>query len=191
MNEVLPLGERGGLKLSLPKQESCGLGAVINRLDDARLILGVRLEAGVLHPDDRGYFTELFRIGASPLTEGLANCPTLQVSMAVAYPRVIKALHHHFEQTDVWVPVRGMFQVVLCDLREGSPTHGQINTLYVGELRPWRLRIPPGVGHGYKVIGSGEATLFYLADRFYNPSDEGRLAYNHPFLKYDWELQHK
>ncbi|HUV12078.1 MAG TPA: dTDP-4-dehydrorhamnose 3,5-epimerase family protein [Acidobacteriota bacterium] len=191
MNEVLPLGERCGLKLSVIKQQNHAVGTVINRLDDGRLIQGVRLEAGVLYPDDRGYFTELFRIGVSPLTEGLANCPTLQLSMAVTYPGVIKAFHYHFEQTDVWAPVRGTFQVVLCDLREGSSTHGQINTLYAGHLRPWRLRIPPGVGHGYKVVGLEEGTLFYATDRFYNPSDEGRLAYDHPWLNYDWDVQYR
>jgi dTDP-4-dehydrorhamnose 3,5-epimerase len=66
-----------------------------------------------------------------------------------------------------------------------------LNTLYVGVLRPWRLKIPPGVGHGYKVIGQESAILAYLTDRFYDPQDEGRLEYNHPYLNYDWELQHK
>jgi dTDP-4-dehydrorhamnose 3,5-epimerase len=79
----------------------------------------------------------------------------------------------------------------LYDLREGSPTHGKVNTFYLGALRPWRLKIPPGVGHGYKIVGPEPGTLVYLTDRFYNPQDEGRLPYDHPFLNYDWETQHK
>jgi dTDP-4-dehydrorhamnose 3,5-epimerase-like enzyme len=31
----------------------------------------------------------------------------------------------------------------------------------------------------------------YTTDRFYNPQDEGRIAYNEPDIAYDWELQHK
>ena len=77
------------------------------------------------------------------------------------------------------------------DLRPESPTFGARNTLYVGALRPWQILIPPGVGHGYKVIGTSPAMLVYVTDRFYNPRDEGRIAYNDAGLAYDWELQHK
>jgi dTDP-4-dehydrorhamnose 3,5-epimerase len=87
--------------------------------------------------------------------------------------------------------VRGQFQVVLVDFRKDSPTFGSRNTIYVGTLRPWRLLIPPGVGHGYKVIGPEESTLIYLTDRFYDPKDEGRVPHNDPSINYDWELQHK
>jgi len=31
----------------------------------------------------------------------------------------------------------------------------------------------------------------YLTDRFYNPHDEGRIAYNDASINYDWETQHK
>jgi dTDP-4-dehydrorhamnose 3,5-epimerase len=51
--------------------------------------------------------------------------------------------------------------------------------------------IPPGVAHGYKVIGTESALLVYLTDRFYDPADEGRIPYNDPQIQYDWETQHK
>jgi dTDP-4-dehydrorhamnose 3,5-epimerase len=84
-----------------------------------------------------------------------------------------------------------MLQVALVDLRPGSRTFGAKNTIYVGELRPWRVLIPPGVGHGYKVIGMEPAQLVYLTDRFYDPEDEGRIPHDEPEIDYDWELQHK
>ena len=84
-----------------------------------------------------------------------------------------------------------MLQVALADLRAGSASFGARNTMYLGALRSWQLLIPPGVAHGYKVIGDREATLVYLTDRFYNPRDEGRIAYNDPSINYDWETQHK
>ena len=68
---------------------------------------------------------------------------------------------------------------------------GGHNTLYVGALRPWQILIPPGVGHGYKVIGEQPAMLVYLTNRHYDPADEGRIAYNDSGIAYDWELQHK
>ena len=43
-----------------------------------------------------------------------------------------------------------MLQVALVDLRRGSPTFGQRNTLYIGALRPWQMLIPPGVATAIK-----------------------------------------
>ena len=189
--EVFRIEERGGVCLSLVKRAKKDIGDTILSPDSPHLIVGVEIEPGALYPDDRGFFAELFRLGATPLTESVKQSEALQVSASVSYPGTIKAVHYHFEQTDFWAPVQGMLQVVLCDLREGSPTHGNVNTIYIGTLRPWRLKIPPGVGHGYKVIGADPAVLVYLTNRFYNPRDEGRLAYDHAFLNYDWELQHK
>ena len=107
------------------------------------------------------------------------------------YPGTIKAFHFHHRQTDLWGVVSGMFQVALADLRPDSPTYGLRNTVYIGTLRPWQILIPPGVAHGYKVVGEQAAMLVYVTDRFYNPTDEGRIAYNDPRINYDWELQHK
>jgi dTDP-4-dehydrorhamnose 3,5-epimerase len=87
--------------------------------------------------------------------------------------------------------VTGLFQVALYDLRMASPTFGQLNTIYTGALRPMQILIPPGVGHGYKVVGADSALLVYATDQFYNPSDEGRIAWNDPDIRYDWETQRK
>ncbi len=166
-----------------------GIGDVILSPDSTKLIHEVRIQPFALWPDDRGYFLEVAR-----LTQSLAfDFPTYstQVSAALNYPGTIKAFHIHGEQTDLWTPAMGMFQVALVDLREDSPTFGVRNTLYVGALRPWQILIPPGVAHGYKVLGTEPAMLVYLTDRFYNPSDEGRIPYDDEKLSYDWELQHK
>jgi dTDP-4-dehydrorhamnose 3,5-epimerase len=185
-------GERlksfGDLELAVPVCDK-GIGALIGKVDSPDLIAGVRLQALSIYPDDRGYFLEVQRLG-----HGLAaHFPpsTSQVSAAMNYPGTVKAFHYHLHQTDCWTPVKGLLQVALVDLRLGSPTFGQRNTMYVGPLRPWQLLIPPGVGHGYKVIGKEDSLLVYMTDRFYNPQDEGRIPYNHPSINYDWETQWK
>ena len=71
------------------------------------------------------------------MTQGLAAAfppETTQVSAALSYPGTIKAFHFHQHQTDLWVPMQGMFQVALVDLRPESPTFGVKNTLYAGAL---------------------------------------------------------
>jgi len=166
-----------------------GIGKVISAADSKDLIAGVRAQPTAVWPDDRGYFLEVIRMGQG--LPGEFDKDTTQVSAALSYPGTIKAFHFHKHQTDCWVPVAGMLQVALVDLRKGSSTFGLRNTLYLGTLRPWQLLIPPGVGHGYKVIGADPALLVYVTNRFYNPQDEGRIPYNDPQIQYDWETQHK
>ncbi len=178
----------GDLELVYPDCEK-GIGAVIQSPDSAHLIDGVRVSGYALWPDDRGYFLEVLRMGRG-MVAGYPAAST-QVSCALSYPGTIKAFHFHLHQTDLWAPAMGMLQVALVDLRKGSRTFGARNTLYIGALRPWQVLIPPGVGHGYKVIGPGPAMLVYATDRFYDPADEGRIAHNDPRIHYDWETQHK
>jgi dTDP-4-dehydrorhamnose 3,5-epimerase len=166
-----------------------GIGSVITRPDAPELIAGVRVQPLPLWPDDRGYFLEVMRMGQG-LPAGFPAEST-QVSAALSYPGTVKAFHFHRRQTDCWVPVQGMLQVALVDLRKESSTFGARNTFYVGSLRPWQLLIPPGVAHGYKVIGADPAVLVYVTNRFYDPQDEGRIPYNDPQIQYDWETQHK
>ena len=175
-------------ELLLPACEK-GIGKVISSPSAAELIDGVRIQPFALWPDDRGYFLEILRVGQG-LAAGFPPEST-QVSAALSYHGTIKAFHFHKHQTDCWAPSMGMFQVALVDLRKGSPTHGLRNTMYVGSLRPWQILIPPGVGHGYKVVGADAAMLVYVTNRLYDPADEGRIAYNDPGINYDWELQHK
>jgi dTDP-4-dehydrorhamnose 3,5-epimerase len=166
-----------------------GVGSLVMAIDSTDLIQGVGLKSFPLWPDDRGYFLEVARMGQGLPAEFSSS--STQVSAALSYPGTIKAFHYHRRQTDFWVPAMGMLQVALVDLRSESKTFGRKNTLFVGGLRPWHILIPPGVAHGYKVIGATPAMLVYVTDQVYNPSDEGRIPYDDPSIRYDWETQHK
>ncbi len=131
-----------------------------------------------LYPDDRGYFLEVARLN------GL-----YQVSATLSYPGTIKAFHIHKHQTDIWTPIKGMFQIVLADLREGADRTPK--TIFAGSLKPLQVTIPPGVAHGYKVIGAEPGILVYVTDRYYDPEDEGRIPYNDASIGYDWSTQFK
>lgn len=177
-----------GTEISVPTCDP-GIGKVILSPTSNDLVADVEVKPFAIWPDDRGYFLEVARFG-----QGLvADFPTgsTQISAALNYPGIIKAFHFHLHQTDYWVPVAGLLQVALVDMRRGSKTFGWKNTFYVGAIRPWQLRIPPGVAHGYKVIGEQASVLVYVTNRIYDPSDEGRIPYNHAGIAYDWELQHK
>jgi len=177
-----------GVEITVPHCEP-GIGKVILSPTGTDLIADVQIKPFAVWPDDRGYFLEVARTGQGLVAEFPAA--STQVSAAVNYPGIIKAFHFHLHQTDCWVPTAGLLQVALVDLRRGSKTFGAKNTLYVGALRPWQLLIPPGVAHGYKVVGEQPSVLVYVTNRTYDPVDEGRIPHNHPGIAYDWELQHK
>ena len=177
-----------GVEIAVPTAEP-GIGRVILSPSSPDLIAEVQVKPFPVWPDDRGYFLEVARIGQGLVTD--FPFASTQVSTALNYPGIIKAFHYHKFQTDYWVPAAGLLQVALVDLRRGSRTYGVKNTLYVGTLRPWQLLIPPGVAHGYKVIGEQPSVLVYVTDRIYDPKDEGRIPYNDTAIAYDWELQHK
>ena len=187
------LGARNGLELAIKRRSTRTLGKIISRAESHDLIVGVAIQPLQVFPDDRGFFVELARLGSTGIAAQIIpdDQRQIQLSMTLTYPGTIKAIHYHYEQTDLWAPIAGMLQVFLYYLRRGSTTFGLINTLYVGLYRPWEILIPPGVGHGYKVLGIQPAQLVYLTDRHYNPDDEGRLPYDHPDVAYDWETQYK
>jgi len=188
--EVRSIARAGSLELGIRRKGSGGLGAIIRSKDTPGRIQGVQLALLQIHPDDRGFFEEMCRLGQD-LAQGFAAASHVQFSAALSYSGTVKAIHYHLRQTDLWTPVLGQFQVMLYDMRVHSPTFGQLNTFYTGVLKPLQILIPPGVGHGYKVLGPESALLFYATDQFYDPSDEGRIPWNDPDIHYDWETQRK
>src|ERR1019366_8254344 len=70
-----------------------GIGSVIGSPPSPELLSGVPVPPVPLHPDDRGYFLEVQRIG-----NGLAAAfpsESTQISAAVSYPGTVKASHFH------------------------------------------------------------------------------------------------
>jgi dTDP-4-dehydrorhamnose 3,5-epimerase len=177
-----------GAALQVPRCER-GIGQVIASPGSPDLIQGVTITPYALWSDDRGYFLEAMRAGCGPTAD--FPLQSTQVSATLTYPGVIKAFHYHRHQTDCWIPSMGTLQVALVDLRTDSPTYGRRNTIYVGVMRPWRVNIPPGVGHGYKALGTDPSMLIYVTSRFYDVSDEGRIAHDDARLNYDWTVQNK
>jgi dTDP-4-dehydrorhamnose 3,5-epimerase len=191
-SEIVPLGTRNGIEMAIARRESKTLGKIIAKPNSPDLIDGVQIEPLQIYPDDRGFFTELARLGKGLATNMVPDAVhKIQVSLTLTYPGTIKAIHYHSEQTDLWAPISGMVQVFLCDLRRHSRTFGAINTIFAGRFQPWEILIPPGVGHGYKALGVEPIQLVYFTNRYYNPADELRLPYNHPDIAYDWETQYK
>lgn len=150
---------------------------------------GIRWPAGVgawpltPHRDGRGYFMEVVRVADL----GKRGFSPAQVSVSETVPGVTKAFHFHLRQTDLFCPLAGRFRIVLLDGREGSATRGEALSVYSEGGRPFILRIPPGVAHGYRVLGDTPASMLYIMDREYDPSDEHRVEWDDPAVGFPWD----
>ena len=83
--------------------------------------------------------------------------------------------------------VSGTVLDVAVDIRRGSPTFGRhVAAELSGENRR-QLFIPRGFAHGFAVL-SGEAVFQYKCDNYYDPANEGGIAWDDPALGIDWRL---
>ena len=132
--------------------------------------------------DDGGSMTELSRFtGGAP--DAIQGFVLAQLNYSVIEPGVLKAFHVHRRQTDVWfVPPEDRVLLVLVDVREGSPTERALLKIMLGDGASLLVRIPPGVAHGCKNLGSAPARIVYMTDVRFTPepetTDEGRLPWD-------------
>ncbi len=146
------------------------------------MIDGVVIKQLKVIPDERGRLMEILREDDDIfLRFG-------QVYLTTAYPGVVKAWHYHKVQYDHFCVVKGMMKVVLYDSREGSPTKGEVGEYFMGDHRPMVLRIPPGVFHGFKAIGTEEALVINVPTQPYrhDAPDEYRIPPHDNDIPYDW-----
>jgi dTDP-4-dehydrorhamnose 3,5-epimerase len=147
------------------------------------VIDGVRLVELKRFSDDGGSLTELVRL-VDGVPESLAGFTVRQTNFSELEPGVIKAYHLHARQTDVWyVPPSDRLLVVLVDVRQKSPTEHARMRLMLGAGASRLLRIPPGVAHGVRNVGTATGHIIYFTDLHFSPDpaacDEGRLPWDY------------
>jgi len=141
---------------------------------------GVSTGPRTVRRDARGDFTEVFRREEFPGVFGDA----VQVNCTRSLRGVVRGLHFHRFQTDVWFPVSGLMRAVLVDLRPASRSYRKSCVLDIGADDPHRVLIPPGVAHGYSALT--DACLFYVVSSYYDGSDEYGVAWDDPEIAADW-----
>ncbi len=150
------------------------------------MIDGVKTKKLKVVPDERGRLTEIMR-NDDEMFEKFG-----QLYMTTNYPGVIKAWHFHKNQIDNVACIKGMIKLVMFDSREGSPTKGEVNEMFIGEYNPTLVRIPSNVYHGWKCVSETESMVVNCPTELYDYAapDEERLPYNSPEIPYDWSLKH-
>jgi dTDP-4-dehydrorhamnose 3,5-epimerase len=140
---------------------------------------GVKYGAIVRHADQRGSFRELWRAGDFP------DEPFVQANLSTSAAGVLRGLHLHQRQDDLWIVADGRAFVALVDLRpmlDGTASAPRIETR---EMRAdeWVV-IPTGIAHGFLALDPLQ--LIYLVTNEYDGSDELGFAWDDPAVAVDW-----
>lgn len=147
-------------------------------------IAGVRVTPRRRIPDERGAVFHMLR-DDDELFERFG-----EMYFSTVYPGVVKGWHLHEEMTLNYAVPMGMIKLVCYDDREGSPTHGEVQEIHLGEMNYSLVTIPPRVWNGFKGVGTEPALVANCATVHHTPTEIRRLD---PFLNdipYDWSLKH-
>ena len=135
-------------------------------------------------PDERGSIMHMLKVTDSEFEK------FGEIYFSTVYPGAIKGWHLHKVMTLNYAVVKGNIKLVLFDMRDDSPTKGELQEIFVGDKNYCLVRIPPGVANGFKGIGVEEAIVANCPSHPHNPGEIRRID---PFTKdipYDWNIKH-
>jgi dTDP-4-dehydrorhamnose 3,5-epimerase len=112
---------------------------------------------------DKGYLTEIYRTDW-----GMTDLPLAQINSTTTFPGQVRAWGIHQHITDRLFALTGSLCVVVFDGRTHSKTFGCINEFFIGARSQGLVLIPPGLWHGWKNIGTDEATIISMPSDLYN-----------------------
>jgi dTDP-4-dehydrorhamnose 3,5-epimerase len=131
------------------------------------------------HVDERGSFRELWR------DEATGGERFVQANLSTSAQGVLRGLHLHRRQTDLWIVAQGRALVALVDVRpllDGTGHAATVETRELGENES--VLIPTGVAHGFLAVRPLQ--LVYFVTNLYDGTDEHGFAWDDPVVNVPW-----
>ena len=144
------------------------------------MIEGVKVIPLPRIPDERGCIFHMLRNDAGHFEK------FGEIYFSTVYPGAVKAWHLHKKMTLNYAVIAGMIKLVLFDDRQGSPTRGQTDELFIGEQNYQLVQIPPLVWNGFKGLSETTAIVANCATEPHDPQEIVRQPPNWPRIGYDW-----
>lgn len=143
---------------------------------------GVRVRRELPFEDERGQFMELWRASTGAR---LGASTMVQANLSRSHHGVLRGMHVHLRQDDLWLVLSGRALAATSDLR-GSlagadmSVYSELIELDSGDA----LFVPAGVGHGF--LARTDLTLVYMVTNEYDGSDEHGFAWDDPDAAIPW-----
>lgn len=139
------------------------------------------------HGDDRGYFSEIFRVDQFAKHTNPVNFVQENQSMS-AKVGTVRGLHYqtapHAQGKLVRCVAGAIFDVAV-DIRHGSPTFGQWAAVELTPELNNQLWIPAGFAHGFCTLKSDSIVSYKVTD-YYSPANDGGMLWNDPAIGINW-----
>ena len=148
------------------------------------MISGVTITPLKQFLDERGKVMHMFR-NDSPTFQSFG-----EIYFSCIYPGAIKGWHIHHKMTLNYAVPHGRIKFVLFDEREGSPTRGEVQEVYMGLDNYCLVSVPPMIWNGFKGIGSEMAVVANCASIPHDPNEIERLDPFSSRIPYTWEIKH-
>ncbi|OBF73529.1 dTDP-4-dehydrorhamnose 3,5-epimerase [Mycobacterium sp. 852002-51613_SCH5001154] len=113
-----------------------------------------------------------------------------QANCSVSSAGVLRGLHFAQlppSQAKYVTCVRGSVFDVVVDIREGSPTFGQWDSVLLDDQDRRTIYLSEGLGHGFLAL-EDDSTVMYLCSAEYNPQRERTICATDPAIGVDWPL---
>ena len=146
---------------------------------------GPVLLAPAVHGDARGFFVETFRAD-SWAAEGIGD-DFVQDNHSRSRRGTLRGIHFqtHPGQAKLVRVARGRVLDVVVDLRRGSPTFGEWESVELDDEQGLQLYIPIGFGHGFCVL-SETADFVYKCTAYYDAATETGFRFDDPDVGIEW-----
>jgi len=153
------------------------------------LLAGVKIIEPKVFGDHRGFFKETFSAERYAQMAGIRQT-FVQDNHSRSRKGVLRGLHFQKSkpQGKLVSVIRGAVYDVTADIDPSSATYGQYVGVELSEDNHRQLWIPPGYAHGFVVL-SDEVDFVYKCTDYYDPADEGGIAWNCPVLNIAWPLK--
>lgn len=133
-------------------------------------------------PDERGKIMHMMRNDAPHFSQ------FGEIYFSVVHPGVIKGWHIHTKMTLNYAVVYGKIKLVLYDDRDGSPTKGTLQEIFLGDGNYSLVVIPPMVWNGFKGVGSTDAIVANCSDIPHDSEEIKRTDPFDPSIGYNWDI---
>lgn len=140
-----------------------------------------------LHADSRGLFFEWFTDPGFSAFAG-HRFDLRQANCSVSSAGVLRGLHFAQvppSQAKYITCLHGAVFDVVVDIRVGSPTFGQWDSVLLDDREHRSIYIAEGLGHAFLVL-QDDSTVMYLCSAGYNPVREHTIRATDPALAIQW-----
>jgi dTDP-4-dehydrorhamnose 3,5-epimerase len=142
-----------------------------------------------VHGDSRGLFYEWLTDREFSAVTG-HRLDVRQANCSVSSAGVLRGLHFAQlppSQAKYVTCVSGSVFDVVVDIRLGSPTFGQWDSVLLDDKDRRTIYISEGLGHGFLAL-QDNSMIMYLCSAEYNPHREHTIRATDPALAIDWPL---